>query len=174
MISLLLTDSNNINEKLNNKRSSLKNINVILLLESFVFDLVSFIIVKNLQPFGPAVFGQFTFCSGSLGLKFSLLLLHPSSSSRSFSFSHFRPRYLTTTRPFHSQPLTYCAPCLPRILPLDTTMPFPILPASFRPSDSISSMCLQSTRIYVCACVCIHSCTLRYKLQRSSPLDIGQ
>lgn len=57
MISLLLTDSNNINEKLNNKRSSLKNINVILLLESFVFDLVSFIIVKNLQPFGPAVFG---------------------------------------------------------------------------------------------------------------------
>lgn len=55
MISLLLTDSNNINEKLNNKRSSLKNI--ILLLESFVFDLVSFIIVKNLQPFGPAVFG---------------------------------------------------------------------------------------------------------------------
>lgn len=122
MISLLLTDSNNINEKLNNKRSSLKNINVILLLESFVFDLVSFIIVKNLQPFGPAVFGQFTFvsfCSGSLGLKFSLLLLHPSSSSRSFSFSHFRPRYLTTTRPFHSQPLTYCAPCLPRILPLN-------------------------------------------------------
>lgn len=51
--------------------------------------------------------------------------------------------------------------------PSTTTMPFPILPASFRPSDSISSMCLQSTCIYVC----IHSCTLRYKLQRSSPLD---
>lgn len=51
--------------------------------------------------------------------------------------------------------------------PSTTTMPFPILPASFRPSDSISSMCLQSTCIYVC----IHSCTPRYKLQRSSPLD---
>lgn len=172
MISLLLTDSNNINEKLNNKRSSLKNINVILLLESFVFDLVSFIIVKNLHldpQFSVSLHSVADLSDWSLAC--SCFIRHPRHArlvSLIFVLAISPP-----PDPFILNLLLIVHLVFLASYPSTTTMPFPILPASFRPSDSISSMCLQSTRIYVCACVCIHSCTLRYKLQRSSPLDIG-